>query len=125
MRIARQAGVSGYLGDGANRWPAVHTLDLAVLYRLALENAPAGAQLLGAAEPGIPVRDIAAAIGRRMGLPTASRTAEDFASFAFIGMDVVIPSDTTRELLGWEPTHPDLIDDIEQNYEIPLDDING
>ncbi|HVT71073.1 MAG TPA: NAD-dependent epimerase/dehydratase family protein, partial [Trebonia sp.] len=84
--IARQAGVSGYVGDGANRWPSVHTLDAARVYRLALESAPAGTRLHAVAESGIPFRDIAAAIGRGAGVPTASIPAADAAEhFSFLG----------------------------------------
>lgn len=81
--IARAAGVSGYVGDGTNHWPAVHTLDLACLYRLALEGAPAGSQLYGAAEPGIAVREIAETIGRHLGLPAASIPAEQAGDHYF------------------------------------------
>ena len=79
IRIARDTGVSGYVGEGANRWPAVHTLDLAALYRLALEKAPAGAQLFAAAEEGIEVREIAETIGRQLGIPAVSIPAEQAA----------------------------------------------
>ncbi|MFZ7088427.1 SDR family oxidoreductase [Curtobacterium sp. RRHDQ10] len=118
--IARRRGVSGYVDDGANTWPAVHTLDLARLYRLALEQAPAGTQVIGAAEPGIPVRDIATAIGRGLGIETrsipAADAAEHFAPFPFMGMDIVMPNDATRALLGWEPTHPSLLEDLASGY---------
>ena len=80
IRIARAASVSGYVGDGANRWPAVHTLDLGRLYRLALEEAAAGSQLIAAAEEGIAVRDIAETIGRHLGIPAVSVPAEKATS---------------------------------------------
>jgi nucleoside-diphosphate-sugar epimerase len=115
--IARAAGVSGYVGDGSNRWPAVHTLDLARLFRLALEKAPSGAQLFGAAEEGIAVREIAENIARHLGIPAASvPPAPHFASFPFIGMDITMPNAATRELLGWEPVEPGLIADLDEGH---------
>lgn len=123
--LAKQRGVSGYIGDGANTWPAVHTLDLATLYRLALENAPAGTQLIGAAEPGVAVRDIAEVIGERLGVPTESVSAEEapafFEPFVFMGMDIRLPNDQTRELVGWNPTHPALVDDLRGDHYFPAD----
>jgi nucleoside-diphosphate-sugar epimerase len=118
VRIARAAGVSGYVGDGANRWPAVHTLDLGPLYRLALEKAPAGSQLIAAAEEGIAVRDIAEVIGRHLGMPVGSVAAEHFGPFG-IFMTLGIPpmsNTSTRQLLGWEPRHPGLIADLDQGH---------
>lgn len=119
--IARQAGVSGYVGDGANRWPSVHTLDAARLYRLALEDAAAGSIWHGVAEEGIPFLDIAAAIGRGTGVPAASiaasEAAERFAFLgAFVGLDSPASSEATRKALGWEPTGPGLIDDLEHGH---------
>jgi nucleoside-diphosphate-sugar epimerase len=109
--------VSGYLGDGASRWPAAHTLDVAHLYRLALEQAPAGSQLYAAAEEGIAVREIAEIIGRHLNGPAVSIPAADatdhFKGFPFIGLDVTMPSADTRQLLGWNPVHPGLIADLE------------
>ena len=106
--------------DGANHWPAVHTLDLARLYRLALEGAPAGAQLYGAAEPGIPVREIAETIGSHLGLPAASipagQAGDHFKGFPFVTMDITMPSTETRQLLGWQPVHPGLIADLDQGH---------
>ncbi len=120
VRIARARGVSGYPGDGRNHWPAVHTLDLAVLYRLALEQAPAGAQLIGAAEPGVPVRDIAEVIGTELALPIesipAERVAEHFAPFVFVTLDLTLPNDQTRALLGWQPSHPSLLEDLATDH---------
>ena len=122
IRIARAAGVSGYVGDGANRWPAVHTLDLARLYRLALEKAPAGTQLIAAAEEGIAVRDIAEVIGRHLGLPAVSvpaeKATEHFGPFGMI-MTMGLPpvsNASTRQLLGWEPGHPGLLADLDQGH---------
>jgi nucleoside-diphosphate-sugar epimerase len=116
-RIARDAGVSGYIGDGATRWAAVHRADAARLVRLALERAPAGSRVHAVAEEGIPSRDIAAALGAYLGLPTASVAPADAeAHFGwlgrFFGMDAVASSARTRELLGWAPTGPTLLADI-------------
>jgi nucleoside-diphosphate-sugar epimerase len=120
IQIARDTGVSGYVGDGANRWPAGHTLDVAALYRLALDKAPAGAQLVAAAEEGIPVREIAETIARHLGIPAASIPAEQAAShfkgFPFITMDITMPNTETRHLLGWQPAHPGLIADLDQGH---------
>jgi nucleoside-diphosphate-sugar epimerase len=119
--IARQAGESAYVGDGSNRWPSVHTLDAARVYRLALENAPAGRRLHAVADEGIPFRDIAAAIGRGAGVPVTSISAEDAGERfgflgAFVGVDNPSSSAVTRKLLGWEPTHPGLIDDLAERH---------
>ena len=119
--IARQAGESAYVGDGANRWPSVHTLDAARVYRLALEAAPAGSRLHAVADEGVPFRDIAAAIGRGAGVPTASIAAEDAAErFAFlgrfVGIDNPVSSEITRKVLGWEPVQPGLIEDLTHGH---------
>lgn len=118
--IARKTGVSGYAGDGANTWPAAHTLDVARLYRLALEQAPAGAQLYAATEEGIPVREIAEAIARHLGIPARSipddEIAAHFGAFRFIGMGVTMPSESTRRLLDWKPEHPGLIADLDEGH---------
>jgi nucleoside-diphosphate-sugar epimerase len=120
INFARNTGVSGYVDEGANHWPAAHTLDVAALYRLALDKAPAGAQLWAATEPGIPVREIAEVIGRWLGIPAVSVPAEEaadhFKGFPFITMDITMPNAETRELLGWEPTHPGLIADLEEGH---------
>jgi nucleoside-diphosphate-sugar epimerase len=122
VQIARAAGVSGYVGDGANRWPAVHTLDLGRLYRLALDQAPAGSQLIAATEEGIAVRDIAEVIGRHLGIPAVSvaadKATEHFGPFGMI-MTLGLPpmsNASTRKLLGWEPGHPGLIADLDQGH---------
>ncbi|MER6330201.1 SDR family oxidoreductase [Streptomyces sp. NPDC001034] len=119
--IAREKGVSGYPGDGANRWPAVHRLDAARLFRLAVEKAPAGTVLHGAAEEGLPLREIAEVIGRRLNLPTASIGSEDLAGHfgwmsGFVGLDAAASSAATRTLLGWEPTGPGLLADLAEGH---------
>jgi len=119
--IARGTGVSGYVGDGANRWPAVHTLDAARLYRLALESAPAGSRLHGVADEGVPFKDIAEVIGRRLDLPVKSIDEQDVAGqFSylanFVGLDNWTSSGRTRQLLGWEPTHAGLLDDLTHGH---------
>ncbi|HWF34732.1 MAG TPA: SDR family oxidoreductase [Solirubrobacteraceae bacterium] len=119
--IARQKGVSGHIGDGANRWPAVHRLDSARLFRLALEHAPAGSTLHAVADEGVPIRDIAEVIGRRLDVPVVSVSPEDAAEHftwmaGFIGSDSPASSALTRELLHWQPTHPGLIADLEQGH---------
>ena len=116
--IAREKGVSGYLGDGTNRWAAVHRSDAARLVRLGLEKAPAGARLHAVAEEGVPTREIAEAIGRALDLPVASIAAEDAPSHfgwigGFFGMDIPASSTATQELLGWTPTGPTLIEDLD------------
>lgn len=117
---ARRTGVSGYPGAGDNHWPAVHTLDLAVAFRLALEKAPPKSQLFAAAEPGVRLRDIAETIGRQLGLAPVSipdvDVAAHFAPFPFATLDLVLPNEGTRSLLGWNPTHLSLIDDIRAGH---------
>lgn len=113
-KLARQNGVSGYPGDGTQRWPAVHALDAAVLFRLALESAPAGTSWHAVGDEGDAVRDIAAVIGRRLGLPTESVPLETFGTLGPIfATDQPSSSARTREVLGWKPTHPNLLDDLE------------
>lgn len=114
---ARKTGQSLYIGDGANRWPAVHNVDAARLYRLALESAPAGATLHGAAEEGVPFRDIAQAIGDQLGVPVVSVSAEQaLEQLGFIGwvasLDNPTSSALTQQLLGWTPEHPTLLEDV-------------
>ena len=113
--LARQSGVSAYVGDGLNRWPGVHRSDAARLYRLVVEtgvNAPAYHAI---ADEGVPFRRIAEVIGRRLGLPIESRGAEHFGWFGgFAASDMPASSERTRQMLGWEPTGPDLIADIDQ-----------
>jgi nucleoside-diphosphate-sugar epimerase len=121
VAIAREKGVSGYVGDGGNRWPAVHRLDAANLVRLAVDGAPAGAALHATAEEGVPARDIAEAIGRGLDLPVVSipadRAGDHFGWIGrFFGVDSPASSAATRQLLGWNPVHPGLIADLDAGY---------
>ncbi|XVS67155.1 SDR family oxidoreductase [Actinosynnema sp. CA-299493] len=124
-KVAKQRGAVGYLGDGSNRWPAVHRSDAARLVRLALAQAPAGSRVHAVAEGGLPIRDIAAALGDHLGLHTVSVAPEDAeAHFGWIGhfagMDLTASSARTRELLGWTPTGPTLFADIAAGaYPLP------
>ncbi|MEU3983492.1 SDR family oxidoreductase [Streptomyces sp. NPDC026672] len=112
--IARRTGVSGHPGDGAQRWPAVHALDAAVLLRLALESAPAGSSWHAVADEGVRVRDIAEVIGRRLGLPVESVPSETYGPLGPIfANDQPSSSAHTRQALGWEPKHPGLLEDLE------------
>lgn len=120
IATARKTGVSAHVGDGTNRWPAVHRLDAAVLFRLALEKAPAGSVLHGVAESGVTLKDIAEAIARGLNLPTVSLTPAEAATHfvspfmaTVYGFDGPVSSAHTQELLGWSPTHPTLLDDLE------------
>ena len=120
--LARQKGISAYVGDGLNRWPAVHRRDAAQLYRLVLEKASAGARYHGVAEVGIAVRDIASVIGRRLNVPVVAMSNEEAANHFgwfvhFAGMDMPALSERTQERLGWQPKHPGLIADLDgANY---------
>ncbi len=121
VAIARDKGVAGYVGDGSNRWPAGHTLDVARLYRLALEAAPAGSRLHAVGDEGVPFGEIAEVIGRHLSVPVASIWPEQAAAhFGFLGPLVQLDNPTssawTRELLGWEPTHPGLVDDLNEGH---------
>ncbi len=112
--IARQRGISGYPGTGAQRWPAVHALDAATLFRIALEQAEAGTSWHAVADEGDRVEDIAAVIGRKLGLPTKSVEDSTFGPLAPIFLaDQPSSSAHTQELLGWSPQHPSLLDDLE------------
>jgi nucleoside-diphosphate-sugar epimerase len=111
---ARRTGIAGYPGDGTQRWPAVHARDAAALFRLALETAPAGTAWHAVADEGDAVRDIAAVVGRRLGLPVQSVPDDTFGPFGPIfAMDQPSSSAHTRAALGWRPTHPSLLADLE------------
>lgn len=113
-QIARRTGVSGYPGDGTQRWPAVHALDAAVLFRLALELAPGGTSWHAVADEGDAVRDIAAVIGRRLELPAETVPQETYGPLGPIfATDQPSSSTYTRETLGWQPAHPGLLEDLE------------
>ncbi|MEV0718291.1 SDR family oxidoreductase [Asanoa sp. NPDC050611] len=115
--IARERAVSGYVGDGSSRWPAVHVLDAARLFRLAVERAEGGAVLHATGDEGVPVREIAETIGRHLDLPTASRPAEEFGFLGgLLGVDQPASSTITRSLLGWEPTQPGLLEDLDKGH---------
>ncbi|KHK98290.1 3-beta hydroxysteroid dehydrogenase [Microbacterium mangrovi] len=113
-RFARESGVSGYPGDGTQRWPAVHARDAAVLFRLALESAPAGSSWHAVADEGDAVRDIAAVIGRRLQVPVQAVPPETYGTLGPIfAADQPSSSAYTRATLGWNPTHPSLLEDLE------------
>ena len=121
ISIARQKGVSAYPGDGSNRWPAVHRLDAAHLFRLAVESAAPGARLHGVAEEGIPVREIAEVIGRHLDLPVVSVPREEAIDhFGFLGAfcarDITASSAKTRAGIGWEAVQPGLIADLDEGH---------
>jgi nucleoside-diphosphate-sugar epimerase len=118
ISIAREKGVSAYVGDGANRWPAVHRLDAAHLYRLVLEKGSAGANYHAVGDQGIPFRDIAAAIGRRLNVPVVSKSPEEAAAHFdwlahFVAIDCPASCAKTQQQLGWRPTHVGLIADLD------------
>jgi nucleoside-diphosphate-sugar epimerase len=119
--IAREKGVSAYIGDGGNRWNAVHRLDAAPLFRLALEKAPSGAILHAVGEEGIATRTIAEVIGRKLGLPVASLSHEAASAHfgwlaRFFAIDQPASSAITRTQMGWNPSHPGLIEDLEEGH---------
>jgi nucleoside-diphosphate-sugar epimerase len=121
ISIARATGVAGYLGDGSNRWPAVHRLDSAHLFRLAVESAPAGSTLHAVADEGVAMRDIAAVMGRHLNVPVeaipADKAGQHFTWLAgFVGVDSPASSAITRELLSWEPTRQGLIADLDEGH---------
>src|SRR5580700_2815938 len=117
--IAREKGISAYVGDGLNHWPAVHRLDAARLYRLALEKGSAGSRYHGVADQGVPFREIAEVISRHLNVPVVSKSPEEAADHFgwishFVSIDCPASSAQTREQLGWRPTHASLIADIER-----------
>ncbi|MNV54233.1 hypothetical protein D3C71_1464150 [compost metagenome] len=117
IQIAKTKGISAYVGDGANRWPAGHVTDMARVYRLALEKHLPGARWNAVAEEGITMREMAETIGAGLGVPVVSITSEEavghFGPFGpFVGIDMPASSTLTREQLGWEPTGPGLIEDL-------------
>jgi len=119
IALAREKGVSAYVGEGLNRWSAVHRLDAARLYRLALEKQDVGARYHAVAEEGVPVRDIAETIGRGLKVPVVSQSSEEAAAHfgwlaAFVGLELAASGAQTQEWLGWHPTGPGLIADLEQ-----------
>ncbi|MGY2896703.1 SDR family oxidoreductase [Deinococcus sp. UYEF24] len=115
--IARQSGVSGYIGNGNNHWPAVHVRDAARLFRLAVEKAPAGSVLHGVAEQGVRIKDVAEVIGRHLNLPVQPIPAEHFGWLGgFIGADSQASNRLTRELVDWQPTHAGLIADLDEGH---------
>ncbi|WCM62312.1 hypothetical protein [Paenibacillus polymyxa] len=121
INIAKTKGFSAYVEEGTNRWPAVHRLDAAHLYRLALEKAPAGSRLNGVADEGVPFRDIASVIGKHLNVPVVSISREEADThFGFLStlaaLDIPRSSVATQELLGWQPVQPVLIHDLEQSH---------
>ena len=121
INIARTKGISAYPGDGSNRWAAVHRLDAAHLFRLALESAPPGARLHGVAEEGIPVREIAEVIGRHLNVPVTSIPREEANThFGFLGaffsLDLPRSSAITQKMMGWHPVQPGLIADLDDGH---------
>ena len=121
INLAREKGVSAYIGDGTNRWAGVHRLDAARGYRLALEKAATGARYHVLDEEGTALRDIAALIGRRLNIPVVAKSPEEAPSHfgwftGFAGMDMSASSTKTRAMLGWQPTQPNLLADVDQPY---------
>jgi nucleoside-diphosphate-sugar epimerase len=115
--FARGSGVSGYVGDGSQRWPAVHRLDAARLFRLALESAPVGSVLHAVADEGIALRTIAETIGKHLDLPVRSVAPEHFSWLGMLlSLDSPASSSVTRELFDWQPTHPGLLDDLDNGH---------
>jgi nucleoside-diphosphate-sugar epimerase len=122
VAMAREKGVSPYVGEGLNRWPAAHVADTAILYRLALEKQAPGAKYHAVAEEGVPLRDIAEVIGKGLKIPVVSMSPEEAATHfgwlaMFVGRDAPASSAQTQKRLGWHPTGPGMIADLEQmNY---------
>jgi nucleoside-diphosphate-sugar epimerase len=121
VSVAREKGISSYIGDGKNHWPAVHRLDSARLFRLAVEKAPAGSTLHAVAEEGVAIYDIAEVIGKHLNIPVSSLSPEEagehFTWMAnFLALDSLASSQLTRELLGWQPSQLGLIADLDQGH---------
>ncbi len=121
VAIARATGVSGYIGDGSNRWPAIHRFDAARLFRLALEDAPAGTTLHATAEEGVAIRDVAEVIGRHLNVPVVSIAPEDAGAHftwlaPFLALDSPASNLKTRELMDWTPTHRGLLEDLDGDW---------
>ena len=119
--FARENGAAAYTGDGSNRWPAANTYDIGALYRLALEKAPAGSTFHGVGDTGIPRKVIAETIAGKLGVETKSITDEQAPQYlgflaAFAGLDNPTSNDKTREVLGWEPTHPGWVEDVKNGH---------
>jgi len=129
IRLAREKGISVYVGDGLNRWPAVHRRDAARLYRLVLESGPRAPRYHAVADGGVPFREIAQVIGRRLNIPAVSKSPDEaidhFGWFAhFAGLDCPASSAQTQKELGWRPTQPSLIRDIDQPSYFEMDQKN-
>jgi nucleoside-diphosphate-sugar epimerase len=121
VSTAREKRVSAYLGDGSNRWPAVHRADAAHLFRLALEQAPAGSTLHAIADEGVPIRALAEVIGRHLDIPVVSVSPEDAAGHFgwladLLGLDSPASGALTRAQLGWQPVHPGLVEDLDKGH---------
>ncbi|MGH3156782.1 MAG: 3-beta hydroxysteroid dehydrogenase, partial [Streptosporangiaceae bacterium] len=121
IAIAHAKGLSAYVGDGASRWAAVHRVDAARLFRLAMESAPAGTRLNATGDEGVPFRDIADVIGRHLGLPVTSISPEEaeghFGLFAmFAQLDIAASGALAKQRFGWQPTHPGLIRDLDEGH---------
>jgi nucleoside-diphosphate-sugar epimerase len=119
--FAQASGIAAYTGDGSNRWPAANTYDIGALYRLALEKAPAGATLHGVGDTGIPRKVIAETIAGKLGIETRSVSDEEAPQYlgflaAFAGLDNPTSNEKTRQLLGWEPTHPGWVEDVQTGH---------
>jgi nucleoside-diphosphate-sugar epimerase len=121
VALARQAGFSAYVGDGTNRWPAVHLSDAARITRLAAESAPGGSVIHAVGDEGVPFRQIAEAIGRNLDVPTRSLTPDEAVGHFgplghFVGMDSPADATVSKDLLGWEATGPGLIEDLDMGH---------